>query len=269
VYRQDPSVIQRYYNGVMARADRVIAISEYVAEHIRHRYGVPEERLRVIHRGIDIRRFDPDAVDRLRIEGLAAQWRVRRDAKLVLLPSRGIDSDGERLLLEALAKLPRRDFLCVIVAGSERRAEGAAATKALIGSLELGSVVRPIGPCEDLPAALMLADVVVVPSTAGFDPMSRALEAQAMGRPVVATNVGGLGEALMPAATGWLVEPEAGALAHALELALAMPDEARARLAVRSRRFVTRKFSLERMGDATMQVYRELLDGLDADASLP
>jgi glycosyltransferase involved in cell wall biosynthesis len=129
--------------------------------------------------------------------------------------------------------------------------------------------VRPIGPCEDLPAALMLADVVVVPSTAGFDPMSRALEAQAMGRPVVATNVGGLGEALMPAATGWLVEPEAGALAHALELALAMPDEARARLAVRSRRFVTRKFSLERMGDATMQVYRELLDGLDADASLP
>jgi glycosyltransferase involved in cell wall biosynthesis len=86
---------------------------------------------------------------------------------------------------------------------------------------------------------------------------------------VVASNVGGLGEALMPAATGWLVEPEAGALAHALELALAMPDEARARLAVRSRRFVTRKFSLERMGDATMQVYRELLDGLDADASLP
>jgi glycosyltransferase involved in cell wall biosynthesis len=81
--------------------------------------------------------------------------------------------------------------------------------------------------------------------------------------------VGGLGEALMPAATGWLVEPDADALAHALELALAMPDEARARLAVRARRFVARKFSLERMGDATMQVYRELLEGLAPDPEDP
>jgi glycosyltransferase involved in cell wall biosynthesis len=85
-------------------------------------------------------------------------------------------------------------------------------------------------------------------------------------------DVGVLGETLMPAATGWLVEPDnAEALAHALELALAMPDEARARLAVRARRFVIRKFSLERMGDATMQVYRELLEGLppDGDVLLP
>jgi len=262
LYGHDRNIIKRYYDGVMARGDRVIAVSDYVAEHVRRHYGVPDERLRVVHRGIDIRRFDPDAVDRRRIEDLAERWRVRRDAKVILLPSRGVGSNGHRLLLQALAKLPRRNFHCLIVAGSERGAQGTGAIEGLIGSLELGSRVRLIGPCEDMPAALMLADVVVVPSTAGFDPMSRvALEAQAMGRPVVATDVGGLGEALMPAATGWLVEPDADALAHALELALAMPDEARARLAVRARRFVARTFSLERMGDATMQVYRELLEG--------
>ena len=270
VYGHGHNVIKRYYDGIMARGDRVIAVSDYVAGHVRRHYGVPDERLRVVHRGIDIRRFDPDAVDRPRIEDLAERWRLRRDAKVVLLPSRGVGSNGHRLLLQALAKLPRRNFLCLIVAGAERAAQGAGAIESLIGSLELGSVVRLIRPCEDRPAALMLADVVVVPSTGGVDPLSRvALEAQAMGRPVVATDVGGLGEALMPAATGWLVEPDADALAHALELALAMPDEARARLAVRSRRFVTRKFSLERMGDATMHVYRELLEGLAPDAEHP
>ena len=261
VYGDGRNVIKRYYDGVMARGDRVIAVSDYVAEHVRRHYGVPDARLRVVHRGIDIGRFDLDAVDRRRVEDLAGRWRVRRDAKVVLLPSRGVGDKGHRLLLHALAKLPRRNFLCLIVAGSERRAQGTGAIEGMIGSLELGSVVRLIGPCGDMPAALMLADVVVAPSTAGLDPMWRgALEAQAMGRPVVATNVGGLGEALMPAATGWLVEPDDAALAHALELALAMPDEARARVAVRARRFVTRKFSLERMGDATMAVYRELLE---------
>lgn len=272
LYGHDHNIIKRYWNGVMARGDRVIAVSDYVAEHVRRHYGVPDERLRVVHRGIDIRQFDPEAVERHRVEDLAERWRLRQDGKVVLLPSRSVGEDGHRLLLQALAKLPRRNFLCLIVAGSERRRQETGALESLIGSLELGSVVRLIGPCDDMPAALMLADVVVVPSSAGFDPLSRvALEAQAMGRPVVATDVGGLGEALMQAATGWLVEPDADALAHALELALAMPDEARARLAVRARRFVARKFSLERMGDATMQVYRELLEGLapDPEHSVP
>jgi glycosyltransferase involved in cell wall biosynthesis len=82
-----------------------------------------------------------------------------------------------------------------------------------------------------------------------------------MGRPVVAADIGGLSETVMPAATGWLVPPnDADALAQALELALAMPDDSRTRLAERARRFVERSFSLERMGRATLAVYRELLD---------
>jgi glycosyltransferase involved in cell wall biosynthesis len=66
---------------------------------------------------------------------------------------------------------------------------------------------------------------------------------------------------MMPAATGWLVPPDnPGELARALELALAMPDDARARLAVRARRLVQQHFTVERMAESTMAVYRELLD---------
>jgi glycosyltransferase involved in cell wall biosynthesis len=64
----------------------------------------------------------------------------------------------------------------------------------------------------------------------------------------------------MPAATGWLVPPgDAAELARALELALALPDDARARLALRARRLVERRFGIEAMAASTMAVYRELL----------
>lgn len=243
-------------------------MSDHLAEGVRRRYGVPDERLRVICRGIDTRRFDPASVDRHRVETLAQRWRARPGVKIVMLPTRGVRGTGHRLLLQAIGKLRRGRFLCLIVAGSERRAHGIDGTESLIGALGLGGVVRMVGPCDDLPAALMLADVVVVPSPAAFGSVSRvAVKAQAMGKPVVATDVGGLGETLIAAATGWLVEPDhADTLAQALELALAMPDEARARLALRARRFATRNFSLEQTGDATMQVYRELLEGLPPDA---
>jgi glycosyltransferase involved in cell wall biosynthesis len=264
LYAGGRGLLKKRFNAIMARGDRVIALSDFVAEHIRRHYGVPEERLRVIRRGIDTRQFDPDAVDRRRIDALAEQWRLPPDSKVIVVPARVVRDQGHRILLEAVAKLPRRRFLCLILEGPDGRA---GEIDGLIGALELGSVVRIAGSCDDMPAALMLADVVALPTSAASDPLGRlSVQAQAMGKPVIVTDLGGLGETLMPAATGWLVGPgDADALAHALELALAMPDEARARLAVRARRFVTRSFSLEQMGDATMKVYRELLDGLPPD----
>jgi glycosyltransferase involved in cell wall biosynthesis len=131
-------------------------------------------------------------------------------------------------------------------------------------------VVRLVGGCSDMPAAMALADVVVVPSI-GPEAFGRvALEAQAMGTPVVATDIGGLGETVMPAVTGWLVPPNDPAeLAGALELALALPEDARARLAARARRLVERQFGLETMAASTAAVYSELLAGQQARHDAP
>jgi glycosyltransferase involved in cell wall biosynthesis len=104
--------------------------------------------------------------------------------------------------------------------------------------------------------------VVVLPAI-GPEAFGRvSVEAQALGKPVVVSDMGGLGETLMPAATGWLVPPDRpDELARALELALALPDDVRSRLAIRARRFVQRRFTAERMSARTLAVYRELLDG--------
>jgi glycosyltransferase involved in cell wall biosynthesis len=250
---------KRHYNAIMARGDRVIAVSDYVAEHVREFYGVPDQRLRVIRRGIDLRQFAAESIDRQRVEDLAARWDVRPGVKIVIAPARVLPRKSQRVLLQAIAKLARPDSVSVILESSNHVARE---LEDQIGALKLRNMVRLVGAWDDVPLTLMLADVVVVASSAAFEPLSRlAVAAQAMGKPVIATGVGGLGETLMPAATGWLIEPDdPDALTAALELALAMPDEVRARLAVRARRFVTRHFSLEQTGEATMRVYRELLE---------
>jgi glycosyltransferase involved in cell wall biosynthesis len=271
VYRGSRRFLKHRYNGIMAQGDRVIAVSEYVACHVRERYGVAADRLRVIHRGIDLEAFSAETIGRERTHGLAMRWQVPqgkpRRVKVVMLPGRITRIKGHLLLLQAIEQMTRRDFVCLLVGPSKRGSGYVREIERQIDSRGLSNLVRLVGGCGDMPAALSLADVVVVPSI-GPEAFGRvSIEAQALGRPVVATDIGGLGETLMPAATGWLVPPDNPAeLARALELALALPDDARARLAVRARRLVQRRFSIERMVESTAAVYRELL-GAAAPAS--
>ena len=273
VYRGSTRFLKHRYNGIMARGDRVIAVSEHVAAHVRERYGVADDRLRVIPRGIDLDAFAAETVARERIEGLARRWHVPKGApggiKVVMLPGRVTRIKGHLLLLQAIEQMTRRNFRCLLVGRLDRKSSYVREIERQIEARGLSKVVRLVGCCGDMPAALSLADVVVVPSI-GPEAFGRvSIEAQALGRPVVATDIGALGETLMPAATGWLVPPDQPQeLARALELALAMPDDARARLADRARRLVQQRFSVERMAESTIAVYRELL-GAQAPARVP
>lgn len=270
VYLGSEGLFKRRYNAIMARGERVIAISDYVAEHIRTRYAVPPERLRLIPRGVDTTEFDPAAVSEERRQHLIERWQIPPDTRVLMLPGRVVRRKGHTLLLRALERLPRRNFVCLMVGDIEGGSGYAGEVEGLIGAMDLREVVRMVGPCDDMPAALTLADVVVVPSTLAPEPFGRvAVEAQAMGKPVVVTDIGGLGETLMPAATGWLVPADdVDELARALRLALSMPGDARTRLARRARRFVLRNFTLEQMGRSTLAVYRELLEGAQPEDEL-
>ena len=120
--------------------------------------------------------------------------------------------------------------------------------------------LRIVGHCEDMPAALMLADVVV---NASIEPEAFGrvvIEAQAMGRPVIATDHGGAVETVEPGSTGWRVPPgDAAALGTAIDAALALPGPARAALAARARAAVLAHYTVRAMQQATLAVYREVL----------
>jgi glycosyltransferase involved in cell wall biosynthesis len=249
---------KRFYNSVMARGERVIAISRYVAEQVMQRHGVGAARVRVIHRGVDPSLFDPDAIEPARSIRLAGTWRLPDGARTVMLPGRLTRWKGQSVLIEALAKLGRPVVCCVLVGGDRGRERYAAS---LVRQAErLGVTVRMAGECDDMPAALLLADVVVNASTKPEGFGRTIIEAQAMRRPVIATDHGGAVETVDHGLTGWRVPPaDADALAAAIQHALALSDAERQQLGSRAREAVRQSYTTGAMQQATLDVYRELL----------
>ncbi len=266
LYSGSDNFLKRGYNAIMTSGERVIAISDYVAEHVIKRYGVSNDRLRVIPRGVDLQEFDPNKIDEARISRLREDWEIEPGKRIIMLPARISKRKGHTWLLDALAKLwqggKAEDTICIMAGNRPAGSAYADKVEKKIIELKLDNRVWLVGPTSDMPAAYALADIVVIPST-GPEAFGRtSIEAQAMGKPVIATDDWGLSETIMPAATGWLVHrDDEDHLANALELALSMPDDAKERLASRCRRFVDRHYSLNRMGKSTVSIYRELIEG--------
>jgi glycosyltransferase involved in cell wall biosynthesis len=258
--------LKRLYNSVMADGDRVIAISAFIARHAMETYKTDPERIRVIHRGIDIDHFDPAKVSAERVIKLSANWRLADGVPVIMLPGRLTRWKGQAVLIEAIARLGRDDIRCLIVGSDQGRTGYRRELEGLIAKRKLGGVVHLVGDCNDMPAALMLADVVVSAST---DPEAFGrviVEAQAMGRPIVAADHGASRELVLPEETGWLVPPnDPEALADGLRSALALDATARESWA---RRAITRSqelFTKQKMCAATLDVYRELLEEAQID----
>jgi glycosyltransferase involved in cell wall biosynthesis len=253
------TALKRRYNSVMARGDRVIAISDFVADHAANLYGVGRDRLRTIPRGVDLEIFDPTRVGAQRIINLACQWRLPDGLPVVMLPGRLTRWKGGLDFIAAIATLGRRDICCVL-AGSEQRHGFRRELEAAIRDNGLAGIFRIVEECRDMPAAYMLADVVV---SASRDPEGFGriiVEAQAMGRPVVATDHGGARETIVPGVTGWLAPPrDPAAIAAAIGEALALTPHERRQLAERSIAHIAARYTSEAMCAGTIRVYEELL----------
>lgn len=251
---------KRIYNSAMTKGVRVIAISNFIAGHIRQYYGVPSERIRTIHRGVDLTRFSAANVTAQRVIPLANEWRITEGHPVVMLPGRLTRWKGQVVFIEAIARLNRRDLRCLLVGGDQGRHEFRTELENLVEKYDLGEVVRIVENCRDMPAAYMLTDVVVSAST---DPEAFGrviIEAQALGRPVIATDHGGARETVLENETGWLVPPgDPGALAVAIERAIGLSEQRRAVLAEKSITNVRNHFSTEAMCRKTLNVYDEVL----------
>ncbi|WP_142848873.1 glycosyltransferase family 4 protein [Telmatospirillum sp. J64-1] len=252
--------LKNHYNSVMVRGERVIAISDFIAEHALRLYGLDVRRMRVIHRGVDLAKFDPAKVSQERIIQLARAWRLPDDVKVVMLPGRLTRWKGQTVLIEALALLGRKDIRCLLVGSDQGRSGYREELTRLIGQKGLTEVVHLVDHCNDMPAAYMLTDVVVSAST---DPEAFGrviIEGQAMGRPVIATDHGGARETVIPGETGLLCKPnDLVSLAAAIAEALDYDADRRLLFAERAMAHVRENFSRQRMCDKTLAVYREVL----------
>lgn len=258
--------LKRLYNSVMARGDIVIANSQFTADHVLSEHRIDPARLRVIPRGVDLRRFDPLKVGPERLAALRADWGLPAGAEgaglVVLLPGRLTAWKGQQPFIAALAQLAQAGLpVTGILAGDAQGRDGyAAALDAEAAAAGIGDRVRRVGNVADMPAALLLADVIVCPSLEPEAFGRTAAEAQAMGRPVIASDHGGARETVDPGISGLLVPPgDVRSLAAALRQLLEAPRETRDAMGAAGRVRVQARFSTASLQAATLAVYGSLI----------
>lgn len=260
--------IKRFYNGVMARADRVVSVSDNMRGLIQSRYGLPAERIAVIHRAFDPARFDPSAVTPERLAALRAEIGIRPEDRIVLLPGRITRRKAQAHLVEAAGLLKARgieDFVCVF-AGEVEKEDYMAELTGRARALGLSERIRFPGNVGDMAALYSLATVSLNISESEGLPRV-ALEAQAMGVPVIVSDTGPGREVALTApdvppeeATGLRVPyaaPEA--LAGALAELLGWPEAERAAMGGRAAAHVRGRYTLARLTRGYLEVYRDLV----------
>lgn len=255
------NAMKRRYNSVMAKGDRVIAVSNFVMQYTLREYKVPPEKLRLIPRGVDLTIFDEKRIIPERIIQLSKSWRLPDDdTPIIFCPGRLSPIKGQHVLIEALARIKDQPFLCVIAGSDEGHEEYRASLEKQIIEAGLEGKARVDGATQYMAEAYTLSQLVVVPSIKPESFGRIAVEAQSMARTVVATDHGGARETIVPNETGYLVPPgDAAALAEAITFALARDPETAAAMGSFAMHHVHSHFSGLQMQNRTIAVYKELL----------
>lgn len=259
------SGLKRAYNSVMAKGDLVIANSNWIAEHVRTMHEVEAERIVTIPRGVDLAEFSLAAVAPARVEVLRQGWGLEGDRRLtLLLPGRLTEWKGQGLAIDALAALApdeQAGIVLVLAGDPQGRQKYVDALQARIHTLGLeGAVILAPHVC-DMPAAYLAADIVLAPSIRPEAFGRVAAEAAAMERLVIVSDHGGGRETVIEAETGTRVQPgDVRALAGAIRAIIALGPDVRAAMGRAGREHVERHFSKRGLQEATLSVYKRLLE---------
>lgn len=249
------------YSTIMTKGEKVIAVSKTIRDHILDNYCVDPKRLELIHGGFETQCFDPERVSQARVDSLRKAWQIDDpQTPVVVLPGRLTQWKGQEVFIDSLTLLSDIPFVALCVGDTE---ENQAYTRKLLDKIRdagLDGKIRLVGHCSDMPAAMLLADIVVSASSSQPEAFGKvAIEAMAMGRPVIATAHGGSLETVVDGVNGWLVPPgEPRAMAAALRQALADRGSL-ARVGEEGRRWVNQHFTASLMCSKTVDLYTRLL----------
>jgi glycosyltransferase involved in cell wall biosynthesis len=210
-FRAPGTARKKRYDAILAKGDHVIAVSQFIKRHVVDDHGVDPANVTMILRGADIENFNPGAK--------RAESDLPRDRPIVMLPGRLVRWKGHKVFIDALRGL---DAHGVIIGDVHDKSY----LKELTADLPPNVTILP--STADMPGMLANADVVVSASTSPEAFGRVAVEGQAMGKPVVATNIGGSLETVIDGVTGRLVPPnDAEAMAEAISECLVDPQRYR------------------------------------------
>ena len=262
------SSIKKFYNSVMVRSDLLIAGSNFIFSHINENYSKylkPEKKFLVIFRGINTDYYDPKKIKEQDEVQLINKWKIDKEKKVILLPARITAWKGHEIFLEALNKLkinePQKKFIAVILGSDQGRKIYKKRLIRLVEQYRLINDVIFIDNFELMPIAYKISDIVISSSIEPEAFGRVAVEAQAMEKPIIASNIGGSNETIIDEKTGFLYSAgNSDLLSQKLSHIFDLNDETLKSMGIEGRKNVMKKFNVEKMCFSTYSEYKKFFN---------
>jgi glycosyltransferase involved in cell wall biosynthesis len=266
---REQNAFKHFYNGVMARGERIIAIGDQIADVIAERYGAAAGRIVVVPVHVDVARFNPAQVTPQRIEAVRAAWGVGPQTRVIMGAGRILRRKGHHVMVRAARRLKDmglRDFLFVFVGEDQGRSSYSGELWDMVVATGTSEVVRIVGPPDDAPAAYGAA-LAIVSAAIQLEGLQRSLlEAMAMARPVIASDLAAGQETVLapPAVTEDRMtglrfrSGDDGELAAALIRMLSATEDTRRAVGRRAREHVTAQYASTTATTQMLAVYADV-----------
>jgi glycosyltransferase involved in cell wall biosynthesis len=266
---REQNVFKHFYNGVMARGERVIAVSDQIADVIAARYSRASGRIVVVPSHIDFAAFDPALVTPERIAAVRSGWDIGAETRAIVVIGRILRRKGHHVVVRAarrLKELGLRNFTFVFVGEDPGRSSYAGELWDLVLATQTSDVIRIVGPPDDLPAAYSAATAIVSPAIQLEGSERSVLEAMAMAQPVITSDLAA-GSATVLAPPGVAEDRMTGLtfksgddreLAAALIRLLSAPENVRLAVGRRGRERVAVQFAADEGAAQMLALYVEL-----------
>ena len=261
------SKFKKFYNSIMLRAKLTIAGSNFIFSHINENYKEYlslKKKLRVIFRGINVDYYNQKNISILKQEKLRQDWEIVSRKFTILMPGRLTYWKGQEKFIESLNILIEdynfTEFQAILLGSDQGRTVYKKKLVNLVERYNLNKKIKFINHCKEMPLAYSLADVVV---SASIEPEAFgrvAVEAQSMGKPIVASDIGGSKETILNKKSGFLYKfDDPRELAKSLNTVIQLTQDELKSMGNEGRKNITKKFDVETMCDTNLNEYRKLL----------
>ena len=260
--------LKKFYNSVMVRSDLIIAGSNFIFSHIKENYSMYlnyKKKFLVIFRGINVDYFDSSTTLENDEKKLLKQWDIEKDKKIILLPGRLTSWKGQEVFIEAVnlinIELGYEAFYTVILGSDQGRELYKKKLIRLSEQYRMSKQIRFIDHCKNMALAYKVSDIIVSASNEPEAFGRVSVEAQSMGKPIVASNIGGSNETVIDEKTGFLFETNnAKSLSKQILRVLNMDETSLKMMGIEARKNVTQRFNVEKMCFSTYSEYKKLIN---------
>ena len=259
--------IKKFYNSVMVRSNLIIAGSNYVFDHIHKNYSnliKNKKRLLVIFRGINTEYFDNSNITNEKVQNLYSSLNINAEKFKILLPGRLTRWKGQEMFIDSLnllkSKYNKENFQVIILGSHQGRKVYYKKLISMVEKYRLKDQVFFIQHYKEMPVVYYISDIVVSSSIEPEAFGRISVEAQAMRRPILASDHGGSKETIIDGKSGFLFKnnnPES--LAENLNKLIEMDKDKLQSIGNEGRKNILRKFDVEKMCYSTFLEYKKLV----------